>query len=155
MRSQRTEHVLADLIELVRARTIFLERILSHSSSFQLTRADSENDKPLDQWLMKRARLFHTYELAEKRVELLSNQVLESGLKIPASIRSSIENEIHRSTRLIEDIRRADERVVAGIREEQDKILKEVIESRKLREKIHKFRSEWNGSTGEEIDAKG
>ena len=155
MRPQRTEHVVADLIELVRARTLFLERILTHSSQYAHIRASSAVDKPLDQWLLKRERLFHTYELAEKRVELLSNQVLESGLTIPESIRASIENEIHRSSRLIEDIRRADERVVAGIREEQDKILKEVIESRKLREKIHKFRSEWNGSTGEEIDAKG
>ena len=145
-----------ELLELLRARTTFLERILAHSETFAGIGRNGESSSPeLEAWLLKRERLFRTYELAEKRIDWASRQILDSGEELPPLFRKSIENEMIRSSRLIERIQKADEGVVSDIQRQQERILREVVETRAFGERIGKFKSERSPVLGEEFDAKG
>jgi hypothetical protein len=145
-----------ELLELLRARTTFLERILAHSETFSaISGGMVSSNAGLEPWLLKRERLFRTYELAEKRIDWASRQILESGEELPPLFRKSIENEMTRTSRLIEKIQRADEGVVSNIQAQQERILREVVESRILGDRLGKFKSERMPVLGEEFDAKG
>jgi len=155
MSGMRTTDEVSDLIEILRARTRFLERILSHSRSYGELTGETTEIHHLDRWLMKRERLFHTYELAEKRVEQLSHSIIKQSFRIPLTIQSLIENEMDRAQALIAQIKDSDDLVVIGIRETQERLLKQIQESRSLKEKLGRFRSDIHRHRGEELDAKG
>ncbi len=146
---------LSDLIELLRARTRFLERILNHSRSYGQLAPDANEIHHLDRWLLKRERLFQTYELAEKRIEQLSLALMSQAHAIPLSIKALIENEMNRAQALIAQIKDSDTLVVTGLRATQERLLKQIQESRSLKEKLGRFRSDLHLQRGEELDAKG
>lgn len=141
-----------ELLELLRARTTFLERILSHSEQFRLI---SETGGGMENWLLKREKLFRTYELADSRIDWASRQILESGERLPQTFRKSIENEMTRASILIQRIRQADEGVVLNIQEAQSRILKEISDSRAFADRLGRFKSNRHPITGEEFDGQG
>jgi len=147
--------LIQDLLELLRAKTRFLERIDSHARSFADRPEETTDLAHLDTWLQKREKLFHTVELAEKRIELISEQILEKKMPIPLSVRALIENEVTRGQTLVQKIREKDEYVVTSIRETQDRLLKQIQEGRSIKEKLRRFRSDSELHRGEELDAKG
>lgn len=77
-----------------------------------------------------------------------------SNRDLQGPVKAAIEVEIERTSTLVALNAEYDARVVARIEEEKQKILNEARRTRRSRDRLARFRSEWVPATGDEVDRK-
>jgi hypothetical protein len=139
-----------DVVALLRSKNKCLERFLSVSAEF-LSQVDNGDISGLK-------RLEERREACLKAVDLYDRKVAHAVSLLPSGhnpdLADQVRQAMERRHALVDKIVRTDARIVAKIEEIRGRILDELIQARKSKNLLTKFKSAWVTESGEGIDTK-
>jgi hypothetical protein len=140
-----------DVIKLLRSKNRCLQRFLDTSREF-LALAETGDFGLLETFQEAR-------EASLKALELYDGKVTEAAQALTAAQKTQalileIEAEMIRKSVIVREILETDQKVMACLDEEKERVARELTLSRRSGDAIKKFKSAWMPEAGEELDKK-
>jgi hypothetical protein len=146
-----------EILSLVRSKNRCLERlmavtqeVLTLSDEKLLEKEMKSNNSPLDIYDRERIAVTRSIELFDGKIsEVISSLTIEEK---QSGLIEVLKAEMHKSELLLESIFSADDIVFKKINDMQKLVSNQLMENRKSREMLSKFRSQWVPEAGDEVD---
>ena len=138
-----------DVLGLIKSKNRCLQRFLDLSNEF-LASAEKGDLSGLETLQARRDSTIKAFDLFDRKVTeavcaLASSERTET-------LRHAVTEALAEKERLIHEILRADDRILAAGEAEKKSIQQELIVSHRNREMLNKFKSTWIAEAGEELD---
>lgn len=142
-----------DILGLLRSKNRCLSRFLEASFDF-IKEAEKGDFSPLDRFQEARASALKALELYDRKLNEVASTPPSSSASGHVDLTGAIEPLLAEKDRLLQQILAADEKVIALIEREKERVKGQIASSRKSQEMMKKFKSTWVSGSGEEIDEK-
>ncbi len=144
-----------EILSLVRSKNRCLERLMEVTQSFlqcpfEKMTEGNEGCSALDIYDRERVSVIRTLELYDRKLnELIA--ILTPELKTQEFI-TAVKIEMQKNERLLTSVFNADDIVFRRISEARERVAQQLIENRKSKDTLNKFKSTWISESGEGVD---
>ena len=140
-----------DLLKLLQGKNSYLKKFLNCTEEF-LPHAESGDFSTLNLFQKRRESALKALQFFDQKISIVLSAIPKSE-KTPSLV-SAVEKLLETKTQLIHAILSADQKVMATIENEKNRLLKEVTASDKNQQLVKKFKSSWVSESGEQLDGK-